>query len=191
MVTAYLVFLGLLSLERLFELAVSRRHLAWALEQGGKEFGGGHFKFMALLHTVFFFSCAGEVLLFERLFLPGLGVSMLALVVAAQALRYWAVFSLGPYWNVRVVVVPGARPITTGPYRYLRHPNYLAVIIEGFAVPLIHSAWLTAAVFSLLNALLLRARIRCEEQALEAHCDYHNRLGDLPRLIPGRRSAVR
>lgn len=191
MVTPYLIFLGLLSLERFYELTVSRRHLAWARERGGKEFGGGHFKFMTLLHTVFFVSCAGEVLLFERPFLPELGVPMFALVVAAQALRYWAVFSLGPYWNVRVVVVPGARPVTSGPYRYLRHPNYLAVIVEGFAIPLLHSAWVTAAVFSLLNAVLLRARIRCEEQALEAHCDYHDRLGDLPRLIPGWRSTVR
>lgn len=191
MVTAYLVFLALLSLERLVELVVSRRHVAWAKEGGGKEFGQSHFGFMALLHVAFLVSCAGEVVFLERPFHPAMGVPMLALALGAQAIRYWAVFALGRFWNVRVVVVPGADPVTSGPYRYLRHPNYLAVIIEGFAVPLIHGAWWTAAGFSVLNGFVLRVRIRCEEEALEAHCGYGRRLGDLPRLLPGRRRLAR
>jgi methyltransferase len=116
---------------------------------------------------------------------------MLALALAAQALRYWSVFSLGPYWNVRVIVVPGARPVSRGPYRYLRHPNYLAVIMEGFAIPLIHSAWMTAMGFSLLNAFLLKRRIRCEEEALAANSTYGEQFKDLPRLIPSFRGLER
>jgi methyltransferase len=80
--------------------------------------------------------------------------------------------------------MPGAPVVTGGPYRWLRHPNYLAVILEGFAIPLIHGAWLTAFVFSALNAGLLRVRIRVEERALTEHCDLASRLGDRPRLLP-------
>jgi methyltransferase len=92
---------------------------------------------------------------------------MVAVVVAAQGLRWWCITVLGHQWNTRVVVVPGARRVEGGPYRFLRHPNYVAVIVEGIALPLVHSAWVTAIVFSLLNALLLRMRIRAENAALE------------------------
>jgi methyltransferase len=190
-VTAYLVFLGLLGIERLVELVMSRRREAWAKMRGGREYGRGHFGFMKVLHSVFFFSCAGEVVFLRRAFYPELGVPMLALALAAQALRYWSVFTLGPHWNVRVIVVPGARPVRRGPYRYLRHPNYLAVIMEGFAIPLIHTAWITAIAFSLLNALLLKVRIRCEEEALAAHSTYREQFKNMPRLIPSFRGLDR
>jgi methyltransferase len=184
MVALYFVLIGLLALERLVELHLSRRHVAWALARGGKEFGHKHFTFMKVLHTAFLFSCAAEVFFLNRPFIPRLGFPMLGLALAAQALRYWAIFTLGPYWNVRVVVVPGATPVTEGPYRYLRHPNYLAVIVEGVAVPLIHTAWMTAVGFSLLNAVLLWTRIRCEEKALALHCSYDRHFGNRARFIP-------
>ena len=183
-VTAYLVFLVLLAIERLVELVLSRRREAWAKMRGGREFGRGHFGFMKVLHTAFLFSCAAEVLILGRPFYPELGVPMLALAIAAQALRYWSVFTLGPYWNVRVIVIPGAQPVTNGPYRFLRHPNYLAVIMEGFAIPLIHTAWITAIAFSLLNGLLLKERICCEEKALAEHSTYREQFKNLPRLFP-------
>jgi methyltransferase len=145
---------------------------------------------MKALHTAFFFACAGEVLLLHRPFIPALGWPMLALVVLAQGLRYWAVLTLGRRWNVRVLVVPGDPAVTAGPYRYLRHPNYLAVVIEGVAVPLVHTAWITALAFTLANAALLRVRIRCEEEALAVHCDYARRLGDRPRLFPAGRATA-
>ncbi|HET6346370.1 MAG TPA: isoprenylcysteine carboxylmethyltransferase family protein, partial [Myxococcota bacterium] len=91
---------------------------------------------------------------------------MLAAALAAQGLRYWAIGSLGRRWNVRVIVLPNVPAVTRGPYRFLRHPNYVAVVLEGMAVPLIHGAWWTAVAFTLANALLLRVRIRCEEDAL-------------------------
>ena len=181
----YLVFLGLIAAERLVELRISRRNAASALEMGGIEYGQRHFRFMTVLHTAFLFGCAAEVLLLKRPFVPFLGWPMFALAVGVQALRYWAVTSLGSGWNVRVIVVPGQPLSTRGPYRYIRHPNYLAVIIEGLAIPLIHTAWITAAVFSLANALLLTVRIRCEERALLEHGDYRERFAGRRRFVPG------
>jgi methyltransferase len=166
MVIPYLSFLGLVALERTFELALSRRNAAWAFSQGGVEAGREHFFAMKLLHAGFFAACALEVLLLDRPFLPWLGFPMLALALAAQALRYWAIASLGRRWNVRVITIPGMPLSTKGPYRFLRHPNYVAVVLEGIAIPLIHTAFLTAFGFTLLNGLMLRTRIRCEERAL-------------------------
>ena len=186
MVIPYLAFLALLALERLVELHISRRNAARAFARGGVEVGQRHFRVMKLLHGAFLGACAVEVLLLQRPFVPALGWPMLGLALGAQALRYWAIASLGPHWNVRVIVVPGARAVTSGPYRWLRHPNYLAVAIEGVAVPLIHSAWWTALGFSAANAALLAVRIRCEERALAEHCDYDARLGGRRRFLPAR-----
>jgi len=162
----YLGLLILLACERGVELVLSRRHATWALARGGLEFGRGHLLPMRLLHAGFLLGCALEVVLLGRPFVPALGLPMLACVVAAQVLRYWSVHALGRSWNVRVIVIPGAPRVVRGPYRWLRHPNYLAVVIEGVAVPLAHTAWITATVFSLANAWLLAVRIRCEERAL-------------------------
>lgn len=149
---------------------MSRRNAAWSLERGGIEYGGDHFVYMKVLHAGFFAACALEVLLLGRPFIPRLGYPMLGLALVAQVIRYWAIFTLGKRWNVRVIVIPGLPAVTSGPYRLLKHPNYLAVVIEGFAVPLIHTAWITAATFTLLNAWMLSVRIRCENQALATHC---------------------
>jgi methyltransferase len=186
MVIPYLGFLVLLGAERLVELALSRRNAARALARGGVERGRTHFRWMALLHAAFLPACALEALVLGRPFIPSIAAPMLVLALAAQALRYWAVTTLGPSWNVRVIVVPGDPSVRHGPYRYLRHPNYLAVILEGIAVPMLHTAWITAAAFSALNAVLLVIRIRCEEKALAEHCDYTRRLGDRPLLLPRR-----
>jgi methyltransferase len=185
MVAPYLVFLGLIAADRLLELRISRRHTAWALAHGGIEYGREHFLYMKLLHTGFFLAAAGEVMFLDRPFLPWLAFPMLLLVALAQALRVWSIRALGPRWNVRVIVVPGMSAIATGPYRFLRHPNYLAVVLEGFAIPLVHTAWLTAIVFSLLDAWMLAIRIRCEEQALADENGYSHGGGRrrfLPRL---------
>ena len=184
MVNAYLAFLALVGAERLFELRLSHRNAARALAQGGIEVGQSHFGWMRALHGAFLASCALEVLLLQRSFDARLALPMLALALAAQGLRYWAIATLGPRWNVRVIVVPGLPVVTSGPYRWLRHPNYAAVVIELVAIPLLHGAWLTALGFSALNAWLLRVRIREEERALAEHCELEARLGDRPRLVP-------
>jgi methyltransferase len=166
MVIPYLLFLSLIVAERVNELALSRRNAAWAQARGGIEYGRSHFPWMTLLHSSFFAAAALEVVLFDRPFLIFLTLPMLAVAIAAQGLRYWAIRSLGKRWNVRVIVIPGMPLVESGPYRYLRHPNYLAVMLEMFAIPLVHTAYLTALVYSLLNAFLLGVRIRCEEAAL-------------------------
>jgi len=164
--TAYTVLVALVGIERLAELVVSQRNLRWSRGRGGIETGAGHYPAMVALHSALLVGCLVEVWLADRPFLPGLGWPMLAVVLAAQGLRWWCIATLGPQWNTRVVVVPGAARISSGPYRYLRHPNYVAVVAEGIALPLVHTAWLTAVIFSVLNAALLRVRIRSEAGAL-------------------------
>jgi methyltransferase len=164
---AYLVLLAATGAERIVELVLSTRHARAALARGGVEYGRGHFPAMVALHVGLLVACAAEVVAGNRPFLPWLGWPMLGLVLLSQALRYWCIATLGAQWNTRVIVVPGLTLVTRGPYRWLRHPNYLAVVVEGFALPLVHSAWITAAGFTALNAvLLLGFRIPTEERAL-------------------------
>ena len=162
--TPYILLLFAVAVERLAELAVSKRNLAWSKARGGREYGFAHYPAMVTLHIGLLVGCAVEAA--HRPFLPALGWPMLVLVVLSQALRWWCIATLGPRWNTRVVVVPGLPLITAGPYRWFKHPNYLAVVIEGFALPLVHTAWITALAFTVLNAALLSVRIRCENAAL-------------------------
>ena len=162
----FTLLVGVVAVERLVELVVAKRNLAWSRAHGGVEFGAGHYPAMVTLHTGFLVGCLAEVYLLNRPFLPVLGWSMLAIVIAAQLLRWWCITTLGTQWNTRVVVVPGAPRVTGGPYRFFSHPNYVAVIAEGFALPLVYTAWITAGVFTVLNAVLLNRRIAVENSAL-------------------------
>lgn len=167
--TSVVLYAGLVvavALERVAELVVSRRNLRWSRERGGFEAGRGHYPIMVTLHAALLLGCLGEVVLLERAFNPWLGWPMLVVVLLSQSLRWWCITALGPQWNTRVVVVPRLSRVASGPYRWLRHPNYVAVAAEGAALPLVHAAWITAAVFTLLNSTLLVIRIRCEERAL-------------------------
>ncbi|MGV9917842.1 isoprenylcysteine carboxyl methyltransferase family protein [Streptomyces cellulosae] len=164
--TWYTLLVLAVAVERLAELVMARRNAAWTLERDGVEHGRGHYPVMVVLHTGLLAGCLLEPLLADRPFLPALGWPALALTLLAQVLRWWCITTLGPYWNTRVIVVPGARLVGAGPYRFLRHPNYVAVVVEGVALPLVHSAWITATVFTLADAVLLTVRIRCENAAL-------------------------
>jgi methyltransferase len=169
MTTSQVLFTALVAavgLERLAEMVVSKRHAAWAFARGGVESGRGHFPVMVALHTALLVGAVVEVVVADRPFAPLVGWPMLVLVLAAQGLRWWCITTLGQQWNTRVIVVPGAALVAAGPYRLLRHPNYVAVVVEGLALPLVHTAWVTAVAFSALNLLLLTVRIRVEEQAL-------------------------
>jgi methyltransferase len=152
--------------ERLAELVVATRNARWAFAHGGVESGRRHYPVMAAMHAAFLVACIAEVAVADRPFLPWLGWPMLALVVASQALRWWCVATLGHQWNTRVIVVPGLPLVSAGPYRWLRHPNYVAVVVEVVALPLVHTAWVTALVFTLANAAVLAVRIPVEERAL-------------------------
>lgn len=167
-VVLYVVLVAAVGLERVAELVVSNRNAAWAFTRGGRESGRGHYPVMVVLHTALLVGAVVEVVALHRDFHPLLGWTMLALVAGSQALRWWCIAILGHQWNTRVVVVPGAGRVTSGPYRWFAHPNYVAVVVEGIALPLVHTAWVTAAVFTVLNAALLTVRLRAEERALAA-----------------------
>ncbi|MGY4645809.1 isoprenylcysteine carboxyl methyltransferase family protein [Cellulomonas sp. URHB0016] len=167
--TWYDALLLAVALERLAELVVASRNARWAFARGGVESGKRHYPPMVALHTALLAACFIEVHAADRPFLPVLGWTAFVAVLAAQGLRWWCIRTLGPQWNTRVIVVPGADLVHRGPYRWLRHPNYLAVAVEGAALPLVHTAWVTALAFTVLNAvLLLGFRIPAEERALRA-----------------------
>lgn len=164
--TAFTIVVVLVALERLAELVVSNRNAAWSLSRGGRETGQGHYGFMVVLHSGLLVAMLVEAYLRRPDVGATLAWSMLVLVLAAQGLRWWCITTLGPRWNTRVIVVPGLAPVTKGPYRFFSHPNYVAVVIEGIALPLIHGAWITTITFTVLNAALLTVRIRVENAAL-------------------------
>ncbi len=153
--------------ERIAEVIISNRNAAWAFARGGREFGRSHYPFMVVLHTGFLFACLAEVFFGARAFIPWLGWPMLVIALACQGLRYWCIGTLGHQWNSRIIVVAGLGRVTRGPYRFLSHPNYVVVITEGIALPLVHTAWITAIAFTALNAVLLFGfRIPVEERAI-------------------------
>jgi methyltransferase len=165
-VTGYTLLIALVAVERLLELVVSTRNARWSKARGGIESGQRHYPFMVVLHVGLLVGCLAEVAWLERPFLPWLGWPMLVVVVAAQALRWWCIGTLGRQWNTRVIVVPRLPRVTGGPYRWMNHPNYVAVVLEGIALPLVHTAWITALTFTVLNAWVLRVRLADENQAL-------------------------
>lgn len=165
---AYTLLVALVAAERLVELSIASRNRSIQLARGGIEYGAEHYPIMVALHTALLIGCVAETWLLDRPFLPWLGIPMLGTLILAQSLRYWVVATLGRRWTTRVVIVPGDERIDAGPFRFLSHPNYAAVVVEGLALPLVHSNWLTATVFTVANALLLRRRIRIEDEALRA-----------------------
>ncbi len=176
--------LALVALERGVELLVSARNARRALARGAVELGRRHYPAMVLFHALFLVACAVEPWLLPRPWPRAATLACAALVVAAQALRWWAVATLGPRWSTRIVVLPGAPPVVGGPYRFLRHPNYLAVVVELAALPLALGAVWTALIATVLNAALLSVRIPAEERALGAA--WAAAFEGRTRLVPGR-----
>lgn len=156
----------LIGCERVVELFVARRNRRWSLARGGVEYGARHYPVVVALHGALLLGGVIEVWLRRPELHPAVSLPMLILVLAAQALRWWCIRTLGPQWNTRISVVPGRRRVGRGPYRLLRHPNYLAVIVEGLALPLVGSAWITAIAFTVANSVFLSVRIQTEQQAL-------------------------
>jgi methyltransferase len=167
-VNVFWVLLAVIACERVAELVVSARHATALLLDCGVESGLGHFPVMVALHAALLAGCVAEPLALHRAFIPALGYPMLVVVLAANGLRWWCIATLGVRWTARVIVLPGRPLVRSGPYRWFAHPNYVAVIVEGASLPLVGSAWITAACFTILNAVLLTVRIRCEVSALRA-----------------------
>jgi len=158
-------FLGVIVAQRLVELALSRRNTRIVATRGAVEAGAGHYPLIVCVHVLFLLCFAGEVI--TRGTQPGAAWPLwLSLWIAAQALRYSAIRALGDRWNTRILVVPGEAPVAIGPYRFLKHPNYVAVVVELIAAPLLFGAWRTALFIGVLNAAVLAVRIRTENAAL-------------------------
>jgi len=160
--------------QRLAELELARRNARWALSRGAVETGAAHYPFFVMLHVAFLLCLALEIA--WKGGVSSLSIPFLVIFALAQALRIWCIVTLGSHWNVRIFVIPGAQSVTTGPYRYLRHPNYLAVTVELVSLPLVFHAYVTATLFFVLNYWLLRYRIAVEERALAATCDYEDQM---------------
>lgn len=182
----YAVFTFLI-VQRLTELAVARRNREWMMRRGGQEAGANHYPLMVAMHIGFFVSLWVETA-WRGYSRSSAWMVLLLLLAAVQFLRYWALMALGRYWNTRIIFVPGDKIVRKGPYRFLRHPNYLVVMIEIALIPLLFHAYLTSFAFSFLNAWMMRYRIRIEEEALRMNTTYSQDMEGLHRLIP-RRSA--
>ncbi len=156
--------------QRLLELHIAERNRAHALMQGAQEFGAGHYPLFVVLHTAWLLGWLLEglgVIATPRTMTFGDALALFEAFVLAQGLRYWAIASLGSAWNTRILIIPGAERVRRGPYKWVNHPNYIAVAIELLAAPLIFGAWRTALLASAANAVLLLAvRIPAENAAL-------------------------
>jgi methyltransferase len=170
-VSGFTLLIALVGAERIAELVVARRNQAWARSRGGVEYGRGLYPGIVAAHVGLLGGALLEVRLLDRPFIPLLGWSMLGLTVLAQGLRWWCIATLGRRWNTRVIVVPHLPLVDSGPYRRLRHPNYVAVVAEGIALPLVHTCWTTALLFTIVNLGLLRTRVRTEDTALRRAAD--------------------
>lgn len=163
---AFTILIIAVAIERTIELVISKRNLRWSFAQGGIEYGRSHYKYMVALHVFLLGGALLEVWIVRPALHPMLSWIMFTLAMASQALRWWCIASLGKRWNTLVVIIPGMPVSIRGPYKWFKHPNYLAVVIEGFALPLVGSAWITALVFTLVNAGVLTVRLRSENAAL-------------------------
>ena len=163
---AFTILIGIVAAERVIELVVSNKNLRWSFAQGGVEFGRSHYKYMVALHVFLLSGSLIEVWHFRPTLIFALNWVMFLLAIASQALRWWCISTLGKRWNTLIVIIPGMPLCKAGPYKWFKHPNYVAVVIEGFALPMVGSAWRTAIIFTALNAAVLTARIRSENGAL-------------------------
>lgn len=167
----FYIVLIIVVMQRLIELVIAKRNEKWMLVQGAFEAGGNHYPWMVAMHVGFFLALLAEVVL------SGKGLSpiwplLFTLFLIVQIARFWCLFSLGKFWNTKIIILPGADVVRKGPYQFIRHPNYLIVTIELLALPLLFNAYATAILFSLLNIWILSVRIRAEEQALKEATNY-------------------
>jgi methyltransferase len=184
-VILYFALLAAVGVGRLVEMRISRRRQRALAARGAARAPEPGFLFMVLLHTGVLVASAVEVIAGHRPFLPAVGIPALALVALANALRWWVIATLGPHWNVQVMRSMALGVVATGPYRFVRHPNYVAVFVELLALPLVHGAWVTALAGTILHLFVLRRRIALEESVLMADGEYRRVMGPKPRFIPG------
>lgn len=181
----FLAVLGVVVAERLFELVLSARNARRTLGRGGVLSGEPYHWAVVVMHVIWLAAAPLEVFFLRRPWIPGLGISMVVMLVLSMGLRYWSIVELGDRWNVRIIVVANEAPVTTGPFRWFRHPSYTAAFTEFLTVPLVHTAWLTAFLLGPLNIAVMRLKIRAEEKALSVMPGYREFIESQPRLGPG------
>jgi methyltransferase len=174
--TLFLILITVVCMQRLVELVIAKRNERWMRSQGAYEAGAGHYPLIVALHIGFFISLIAEVILLERSISPWWPI-WLSLFLVAQAGRVWSLHSLGRFWNTKIIILPGAKVVKRGPYRWIRHPNYFIVATEILVLPLLFQAYYTAIIFSLLNLIVLLIRIPAEEKALIEATDYSRIFG--------------
>lgn len=184
-VIAFLCLLTLVAALRLVELSISRRHQGRMIARGAAKVPEPRFRWMVLVHTAVLLGAALEVVFLRRPFIPALAITMFALFLAANFVRWWVIRTLGEHWNVQVMDSTNLGVVTTGPFRLVRHPNYAAVFTELLALPLIHTAWITALVGSAAHLVVLAQRLSTEERILFANADYRAAMERKPRFLPG------
>src|SRR5450432_528927 len=182
---AFLALLVVVGALRLVELRISRAHQRLLVARGAAKVSEPRFRWMVVLHTAVLVGAALEVIFLKRPFIPGLAASMFVIFLAANAVRWWVILTLGEHWNVQVMDSTELGVVATGPFRFVRHPNYAAVFIEMIALPLIHTAWITALAGAVAHMVVLKQRLATEERVLFADPDYRSAMGNKPRFLPG------
>lgn len=184
-VIAFLVLLAVVALLRLYELRISRRHQQEMVAQGASKVEEPRFRWMVVLHTGVLIGAACEVVFLHRPFIPLLAAVCFVIFLAANAVRWWVIRTLGEHWNVQVMNSTGLGVVIRGPFRYVRHPNYAAVFTEMLVLPLIHTAWITSVVGSAAHVLVLSQRLATEEKVLFSDAHYRDAMSGKPRFLPG------
>ena len=167
----FYAFILLLIAQRLAELLIARRNEQWMKQRGAREFGQTHYRFIVFFHSLFFVSYWIEVTVWDSALSP-IWPLLLTIFLFTQLVRVWALTSLGKFWNTKIIVLPGASVVQKGPYRFLKHPNYMVVILEFIIIPLFFQAHYTTILFTVLNLLVLSIRIPAEEKALNELTEY-------------------
>lgn len=177
------LFIGFVIIQRLIELIIAKRNEAWVKSLGAVEVGQSHYPYMVMIHGLFFVVMMAEVLAFHRTLSPVWPLLVIFFVIT-QIGRIWIIFTLGKYWNTKILILPNAKLVKRGLYRYIRHPNYLIVTLEFIIIPCMYQAYFTAILFSLLNVAILSVRIPMEEAALARLTEYDEIFEGKRRLIP-------
>ncbi|MGG1482606.1 isoprenylcysteine carboxylmethyltransferase family protein [Peribacillus castrilensis] len=167
----FAIFIILIAIQRLVELYIAKQNEKQLKAGGAIEYGESHYKWMVLMHLSFFIVLIIEVIALER-DISGLWPIWLTLFLIAQSGRIWVIRSLGKHWNTKIIVVPDADVVIKGPYKFLKHPNYIIVATEILVISLLFNAYYTAIIFSLLNVWMMMVRIPLEEKALKEHTEY-------------------
>lgn len=184
MTTAYIWLLVFVGIERIVEVRISRRNQDKLREQGVRKIHEPHFRWLVLFHAMVLLSAGAEVLFLHRPLIPALAISMGALFLLSNVLRYWVIYLLAGLWNIQIMDSSRVGLVTTGPYRWVRHPNYVGVVMEVFSLPMIHTAWITALVGTSLYMEILRRRLKIEDEVLMSNPTYREAMGEKPRFIP-------